>query len=127
MVRGHKALYNWLHCTCQLLVLFGAEGCCVLPPQQYVPLAHGDSTALFNPETAVLIQKRHPYTGSLNSETLGDSETAFLPWGDVLQPQEAANHSLSKLLNAVGRCYMSCDLACLAGHIVHGVKTPYPS
>lgn len=84
---GHKALYNRLHFTCQLLVLLDAESCCVLPPQRYVVLAHGD----------------------------------------IKGPEEASNHSFSKLLNPVGRCYMSCDLACLAGHIVHGVKTPYSS
>ncbi len=43
-----------------------------------------DLNALFNPETSILIQKRHPYTGNLNSETLGDSKNAFLHWGDVL-------------------------------------------
>jgi len=31
-------------------------------------------SALFNPKTSILIQKRHPYTGNLNSETLGDSK-----------------------------------------------------
>jgi len=40
--------------------------------------------ALFNPETLILIQKRHPYAGNLNSETPGDSKNAFLHWGDVL-------------------------------------------
>ncbi len=40
--------------------------------------------ALFNPETSILIQKRHPYTGNLNSETSGDSKNACLHWGDVL-------------------------------------------
>jgi len=40
--------------------------------------------ALFNPEMSNLIQKRHPYTGNVNSETPGDSETAFLHWGDTL-------------------------------------------
>jgi len=40
--------------------------------------------ALFNPETSISIQKRHPYIGNLNSETLGDSKNAFLHWGDVL-------------------------------------------
>ena len=34
--------------------------------------------ALFNPDTSILIQKRHPYTGNLNSETPGDSKNAFL-------------------------------------------------
>ncbi len=44
----------------------------------------GGTPALFNPETSILIQKRHPYTGNLNSETPGDSKNAFLHWGDVL-------------------------------------------
>ncbi len=39
--------------------------------------------ALFNPETSISIQKRHPYTGNLNSETSGDSKNAFLHCGDV--------------------------------------------
>ena len=34
--------------------------------------------------TFVLIQKRHPYTGNLNSEMPGDSKNAFLHCGDVL-------------------------------------------
>jgi len=34
--------------------------------------------ALFNPETSILIQKRHPYLGNLNSETSGDSKNALL-------------------------------------------------
>ncbi len=33
---------------------------------------------------SILIQKRHPYTGNLNSEMPGDSQHAFLHWGDVL-------------------------------------------
>ncbi len=41
-------------------------------------------SALFNPQTFTLIQKHHPYTGDLNSETLEDSQNAFLHWGDVL-------------------------------------------
>ncbi len=41
-------------------------------------------TALFNPETSILFQKRHPYTGNLNRETSGDSKNAFLHCGDVL-------------------------------------------
>ncbi len=40
-------------------------------------------TALFNPETSILIQKRYPYTGNLNSETPGESKNAFLHCGDV--------------------------------------------
>ena len=38
--------------------------------------------ALFNPETSILIQKRHPYTGNLNRETSGDSKNAFLHFAD---------------------------------------------
>ncbi len=44
----------------------------------------GRTQALFNPETSIFIQKCHPYTGNLNSETSGDSKTAFLHCGDVL-------------------------------------------
>ena len=39
-------------------------------------------SALINPEMS--IQKRHPYTGNFNSESLGDSNNAFLHCGDVL-------------------------------------------
>jgi len=35
-------------------------------------IAH--QTALFNPETSILIQTRHPYTGKLNRQTSGDSK-----------------------------------------------------
>ncbi len=40
-------------------------------------------SALFNPETIILIQKRHPYTGNLHTddlhrETSGDVKKAFL-------------------------------------------------
>ena len=44
------------------------------------------STALFGPKMSILIQKRHPYTGNLNSETSGDSKNAFLHCGDVSAP-----------------------------------------
>ena len=43
-----------------------------------------DTSALYNPKSSILIQKRHPYTENLNSETPGDSKNAFLHWGDVL-------------------------------------------
>jgi len=52
---------------------------------EFVPLHQQLSVALFNPKTSILIQKRHPYTGNLNSETSGDSKNAFLHWGDVLE------------------------------------------
>ena len=32
----------------------------------------------------IIIQKRHPYTGNLKSETPGDSKIAFVRHGDVL-------------------------------------------
>ncbi len=41
-------------------------------------------SALFNPETSFLTQKRPFYSGHVGSETLGDSENEFLHWGDVL-------------------------------------------
>jgi len=43
----------------------------------------GQHLALLNPETSILIQNCPFYSGSLNSETLGDSQNAFLHWGDV--------------------------------------------
>ncbi len=46
---------------------------------------HVGNAALFNPATSTLIQKRHPYTGNLDSETAGDSKNAFLHCGDVLE------------------------------------------
>jgi len=39
---------------------------------------------LFKPETSISIQKRHPYTRNLNSETSGDSKNVCLHCGDVL-------------------------------------------
>ncbi len=33
--------------------------------------------ALLNPKTSVMFQKSHPHIGNMNSETSGDSETAF--------------------------------------------------
>ena len=43
-----------------------------------------EPSALLSPKLSILIQKRHPYTGTLNSETFGDSKNAFLHCGDVL-------------------------------------------
>jgi len=50
---------------------------------------------LFSILKLVLIQKRHPYTGNLNSETPGDSKNAFLHWGDVLDVHNSAQGCLS--------------------------------
>ena len=41
-------------------------------------------TPLFNPDISRLNQKRHPYTGNLNSETSGDRTIAFPHEGHVL-------------------------------------------
>ena len=41
-----------------------------------------DCEALVNPKMAS-VQKCHPYTGNLNSETSGDSKNGVLSWGDV--------------------------------------------
>ncbi len=43
-------------------------------------------SALLNPKTSILIQKRHLYTGNPNSETSGDNKNAFSHCGDVLVP-----------------------------------------
>ena len=47
------------------------------------PQQQDSHTALVNPETSVSIQKRHHFTENLNSETSGDSITAYLHCGDV--------------------------------------------
>ena len=44
---------------------------------------HAHPAALFKTETSILSQKRHPYTGNLNSGTSGDTKNAFLHCGDV--------------------------------------------
>ena len=40
--------------------------------------------ALLNPSMSISIQKCHPHTRNLYSETSGDSKHAFLHCGDVL-------------------------------------------
>ena len=44
----------------------------------------GRQDALFNPTTSDVIQKRHPYTENLTSETSGHSKIEFLHCGYVL-------------------------------------------
>ena len=39
--------------------------------------------ALFGSDTFILIQKRHPYTRTLNKDMSGDSENALLHCADV--------------------------------------------
>ncbi len=48
----------------------------------YIPA--GSTWLISNPETSVLIQKRHPYTGNLNPKTSRDRKNVFLHCGDVL-------------------------------------------
>ncbi len=36
------------------------------------------TVTLFNPKASALIQKHHPYTGNLNSETPGDDQKRIL-------------------------------------------------
>jgi len=55
------------------------------------------ASALFNPETSISIQKRHPYTGNLNSETSGDSQNAFLHCGDVSATLKASMTTAERL------------------------------
>ena len=38
---------------------------------------------LLDPKTSILLQKLHPYTGNLNSETPGHAKNVFLHQGDV--------------------------------------------
>ena len=47
--------------------------------------------ALFNAEVSVLIQKCHPYTGTLNTETSGDNKIVYLHCGDVLGIKSVSN------------------------------------
>ena len=46
-------------------------------------LQTADTVALFNPEASVPIQKCHPYTGNLNTETPGGSKNASPNCGDT--------------------------------------------
>ncbi len=63
----------------QILEVMSTASCSLLAP--FGAPVH---TALFNPKTTTLVQKRHPYTGNLNSETPGDSKNALLHCEDVL-------------------------------------------
>ncbi len=40
--------------------------------------------ALLNPKASILIQKRHPYSGYVNSEASGDRRNDFLRYVNVL-------------------------------------------
>ena len=74
----------------------------------------GCAKALFNPETSIATQKRHPYPGTLSSETCGDIKNAFLHCGDVLdvrylegEEQWRSTEGTSSLAQAIGPRRMS--------------------
>jgi len=52
-----------------LVLLCSVAGCTAVANR----CALVDHAARFNPKTSILVQKRHPYTGNVNSETPGDS------------------------------------------------------
>ncbi len=86
----------------------------------------GEIDALFNPETSIFIQKRHPYTGNLNSETPGDSKNAFLHCGDVLAAPQFV-HGTSAADTLLQWCHaQTTDIAARppAQHIVHATRFP---
>jgi len=62
-----------------------------------------DKTALFNPETSVLIQQHPFYKGNLKSETPGDSKNTVLHWGDVLA--ESPPHSAADAARRRQACF----------------------
>ncbi len=58
--------------------------------QQRDTSMHGcQAAALLNPKTSILTQKRHPYTGNLNLETIGDSERVSTLWRWTIQMLQA--------------------------------------
>ncbi len=72
--------------------------------------------ALLNPETSILIQKRHSYTRNLNSETPGDSKITFLHCGDVLG-QHGTQHSGFAVPVSFASCMVSQHLyMCAQAH-----------
>ena len=91
---------------------------------QYV----GHNKALFGPKTSLSMQKSHPYTGHLNSETSRDSKNAFVHCGDglVLWPQHRSAYNASSwglktcsmpcgtCLNAATVTAHSCECCCSA-------------
>ncbi len=90
-----------------------------------------DQPALFNPKTSILIQKRHPYTGKLSSETSGDSKNAFLHCGDVLDRYQVCLTPIQKCMQQAYFCdprvCSQCgkhSAACLLGTTLYLLKPP---
>jgi len=44
-----------------------------------------------NPQTCILVQKHHPFTGKLKSETPGDSKSTYLHWEEFSAPFHPEN------------------------------------
>ena len=78
LYRECKVLFSLLQKLDSVCVAQPSKGLC-----HDVLQAH---TALLNPKTYVLSQKRHPYTEMLSSKTSGDSRSVFLHCGDVSVP-----------------------------------------
>ncbi len=72
--------------------------------------------AVFNPKTSIFIQRRHPYTGDLNSETSGDSKNTFLHCGDVSEFAELCAAGMQAGVVAAYLVWSGCLpwLCCLA-------------
>ncbi len=96
LVHKYKTLYKrqYLHrnmflckAVCHTLLLWAYWPAALMARPNARSCECNDSSvhgALFHPKTSILIQKRHPYTGNLNSETCGDSQKTCLHCGDVL-------------------------------------------
>ena len=96
LVHKYKTLYQrpYLHrnmflckAVCHTLLLWAYWPAALMARPNARSCECNDSSvhgALSNPKTSILIQKRHPYTGNLNSETCGDSQKTCLHCGDVL-------------------------------------------
>jgi len=67
------------------------------------------TSALFNPVTSILIQKRLFYSGNLNSETPWESKNVFLHWGDVLgMPKDWQHVAYAIQQNCAEGCCDAC-------------------
>ena len=62
---------------------------------------------------SIAIQKRHPYTGNVNSETSGDSKNAFLHCGDVLGHERQEGLGLQDQGRDPEPCLLKPDLCVL--------------
>ncbi len=82
---------------------------------------HAHPAALFKTETSILSQKRHPYTGNLNSGTSGDTKNAFLHCGDVSAISHKHPHNL--WTNKVGKAAVTSSVTSSA--LIFPLPSPY--